>query len=1170
MTGLWRRNVGTKIGAGYVVIFAMMVLIGVLAVTRLNRINATVDELTRTLAVDRRFSGEIVTLIMSSRIHAKRYVRTHDPADLEQFRNTFTRLEGLLDKARGEITNRTRRRLLEGVRENVATYRETFDTVVDTIRELEAVQSGVMRPRAEAISNHLVIMGSYVETQGPPSLLTALSEAQRSFWRMRGAARRHLESGNRESLVEYSGSRRDLLHAAQGLSSGFEGTMKSAHAVEIARLVEEYDQAFDNARRATSTLDALFTGKLDVLEPGISGKAMAIANHVERAFREQNERTRRQVDMTRLVVLGATLFAIVAGLALALAITRGITRPLGQVRAASRDIANQDLKNMVDQLTRMARGDVRLSLDVRAAPLKIGQQDEVGDMATSFDAIIYRLKEAGQAFRDMAGYLQTMAHAARSVAAGDLSVEVVPRDSHDTLGIAVSQMMANLREAENRVQRQIGRLESLRRIDSMITTGQDLSRTLAFLLDQLLATLGADAADILLVNQQQTVLRCFAKAGFYTGDSPCSMMPVNDSCVDPVILRGKPVVVEDMGAAEWVHGCEYAHRGEGFATYHGMPLVARGEVKGVLQVFHRRQVRRDPDWMRYLEILAGEAAIAVSNAELISNLEEHVALRTAELREQKDSLYKSEQRLSLHMLRTPLAVVEWDRDMRITEWNPAAESIFGHSRGHAVGKNCLELLIPGGRKASVEARWSGLLADRGGMKSMEVCRTLAGQNIMCEWYFTPLVDQDGTVSRVACLAQDVTRRIRMEKELRAARDSAESASLAKSEFLAAMSHEIRTPMNAIVGMSELLLETELTPRQREYVQMLQSSSDTLLALIGGILDISKVESGQIELEKTPFDLVSLAEKTCEILAPRAGKKGLKLACDVDPAIPANVVGDPYRLRQILVNLIGNAIKFTERGVVTFNVAPEREDEVVGLPDDGSLPVRFTVRDTGIGIPGEKLEAIFDRFTQVDSSTTRQYGGSGLGLHIASRLVELMGGEIRVQSSMGEGSTFWFTIPLAPTPAREIRPALAESTEFHAPPSKRIRVLLVEDSRQNQFVVRAYLEGTPCEVDIAENGEQGVAMFKEHHYDLVLMDMQMPVMDGYTATRRIREWEEGRNNGRTPILAMTAHALAEDVDRCIGAGCDGHLPKPVKKSRLLSKISAYASQGGDIGRNQRMG
>jgi PAS domain S-box-containing protein len=575
-----------------------------------------------------------------------------------------------------------------------------------------------------------------------------------------------------------------------------------------------------------------------------------------------------------------------------------------------------------------------------------------------------------------------------------------------------------------------------------------------------------------------------------------------------------------------------------------------------------------------------------------------------------------------------------------------------------------------------------------------------------------VITKIGGESCIVAISRDITEIRKTQNELKAARQAALDAGRAKSEFLSSMSHEIRTPMNAILGMAELLSRSPLTEEQRRYVNLMRTNGDALLDLINDILDLAKIESGQLTMESASFDLEEVLDKVGELMAVRAHEKGLELAVRAASGVPSSLIGDPLRLRQILINLLGNAIKFTDKGEVSLTVeqVAGRALDPVGSGQNGGgseIFLRFSVVDTGIGIPSDKLSSIFSSFTQADSSTTRKYGGSGLGLAIVKRLVELNGGEISVHSEPGKGSCFLFTARFGaetsglrrpPQPevnlsgvrvlvvddtatnrlilretltlegaevaeaeggdqalaelerakaaghpyqlilldcrmpgidgievarrvkqryetdgarvpavvmltsddlperlarlsdvgitaylvkplrrselmkaiARAMHKEAAASAPLGIPPAAEVelalpslRILLADDSAVNRLLVRAYFEGTPIELDEAENGQIVQDKFKHEKYDLVLMDMRMPIADGYAATRAIRGWEHSQNLGRTPIIALTASALKEEVSRCLEAGCDAHVSKPVKRLTLLKVIGEVVTTVGNV-------
>lgn len=401
---------------------------------------------------------------------------------------------------------------------------------------------------------------------------------------------------------------------------------------------------------------------------------------------------------------------------------------------------------------------------------------------------------------------------------------------------------------------------------------------------------------------------------------------------------------------------------------------------------------------------------------------------------------------------------------------------------------------------------------------------------------------------------DITDRIQSEHALIEAREQAVKASQAKSEFLARMSHEIRTPLNAIIGITDILGESDLKAEQAQLVKVCANAGENLLALINDILDISKIEAREVRLEKISFDLISTTKNICDILKQKAAEKNLSfhLTVNIGNENTPMMIGDPTRLRQILFNLIGNAIKFTQTGEILVSVDFEGGDKRF---------IRFAIKDTGTGIPEDKQHLLFQNFVQADSSITRKFGGSGLGLTISKNLVELMGGRIWFNSKETKGSTFYFTIPYIPAEgtiesARPSFEAAPQQPSAEEEISRNSRILIVDDTEDNRFLLLTYLKKYPFDVVQAENGKQAVDAATKEAFDLILMDIQMPVMDGYVATKKIREWEKEQGRKPIPIIAVSANAMAEDVQKSLDAGCTEHLTKPVKKTALLEMVQRY--------------
>ena len=701
-----------------------------------------------------------------------------------------------------------------------------------------------------------------------------------------------------------------------------------------------------------------------------------------------------------------------------------------------------------------------------------------------------------------------------------------------------------------------------------------------------------------------------------------------------------------------------------------------------------------------------------TNKQLIYELEQlrrrNIELEASEIKHKKleDLVIRAKREWEYTFDSVPDLIALIDKDHRIIRVNKAMANKLGISPKEVIGMSCYETVH--NAKGPPGYCPHALLLEDGQIHNAAFQEEAFGGFFIVT--VSPLYDEKGNLIASVHVAHDITELKKTETALRTAKEEAEIANRAKSEFLASMSHEIRTPMNAIIGMAELLMDTPLTSEQQKYVQVSRSAGENLLGLINDILDLSKVEAGRIHLEVIDFDLMDLIERTYDILMLRANEKHIELVYRVAPDIPTYLTGDPTQLRQILVNLIGNAIKFTEKGEVAVEVKRLTKDDDASQSENSKEPsevtLQFSVHDTGIGIPKEKIDMVFEKFTQADASTTRKYGGTGLGLAISKNIVELMEGRIWAESEVGVGTNMSFTARFGVQKDRKNEDALPDRVnikdtkvlviddnatnrmilretlnsfgalvteakngrrgleelergivseepfklvflDYHMPdmdgfevaerinnnqllkdlqviiltsgflksdkeraqqlnvpillhkPIKRaelsaaintamgyphriegdvqtlmaqpspgekepFNILVVDDNEDNRLLFWSYFKNTPHKIYLAENGQMAVIKFtaEKDKYNLVLMDMQMPLMDGYTATSQIRAWEQENMLESTPIVALTAYALKEDIQKSLEAGCNGHVTKPIKKTQLLETVATYAKRKGN--------
>jgi PAS domain S-box-containing protein len=482
-------------------------------------------------------------------------------------------------------------------------------------------------------------------------------------------------------------------------------------------------------------------------------------------------------------------------------------------------------------------------------------------------------------------------------------------------------------------------------------------------------------------------------------------------------------------------------------------------------------------------------------------------------------------------------------DLRFVRFNRAGEELLGYSRHELIGKSDYDFFPLEEADAFTRADRAVLAGRRAVDIPEEPIRTRNRGIRHLHTKKIPVFDRDGQPRYLLGISEDITEFKHVAAELNRTREVAEAASRAKTDFLARMSHEIRTPMNGIIGMTELALGTALTGEQREYLTMLRDSANSLRAIVNDILDFSKIETGKLDIESVPFDPRDCVEKAVQTFGLQARAKGLRLRVRIPAGVPKMVVGDPGRLRQVLVNLVDNAIRFTDQGRIEVTLWARRRSKK-------SVTLAFVVSDTGIGIPDDKKQVIFDAFTQADESTSRNYGGTGLGLAISSRLVEMMGGRIWVTTAPGKGSKFHFTVDFNLSARARRQKAGGVPAVSRLEP---LRVLVAEDNQVNRLLIVRMLEQEGHKVSVAGSGAEAIELVKRGPVDLVLMDLEMPNVGGLEATRLIRASEK-RHGGYVPIVAITAHAMPGYRERCLDAGMDGYIAKPIQKEDLWRAIA----------------
>jgi len=561
---------------------------------------------------------------------------------------------------------------------------------------------------------------------------------------------------------------------------------------------------------------------------------------------------------------------------------------------------------------------------------------------------------------------------------------------------------------------------------------------------------------------------------------------------------------------------------------------------------HKEEILKEVESIeRDRQLLAFKVERLVKDKNLLNSL---LKKTTDDLKNAVEALKTRAEELSILLSTIPALVYFKDIDHKYILVNKSFERFVNLPFYGIQGKK-VEELIPEYKTNKYQEMELEVIQSGLPLYNIEEAITKNKKEVWLTTNLAPYRDNEGEIIGLVGISWDITFRKKYEHELQDAKEQAEEGTRAKSEFLANMSHEIRTPMNGIIGMAEILKQAELGDQEEENLDILISSTRSLLSLVNDILDISKIEAGKIELEIEDFEIRKLLKDIENIIFIKAEEKALDYKTFINPNVPEFLKGDPSRLKQIVLNLVNNAVKFTMKGQVHvyIDVMEENQD---------SIKLMMKVHDTGIGISNDGKKNLFQLFSQADTSTTKIYGGTGLGLSIAKRLVMLMDGDIGMESKQNKGSTFWFTAWMDKSEVTATIPEpLNKKLTSDEKIFKKLNILLAEDNEINQKIIEYSLTNAGYEVDIAKNGQEAIDMYHQHSYDLVLMDVQMPVLDGYEATGHIREMESTLLNGtlRIPIIALTANAMKGDREKCLDAGMDEYLSKPFTPNDLIGII-----------------
>jgi len=758
----------------------------------------------------------------------------------------------------------------------------------------------------------------------------------------------------------------------------------------------------------------------------------------------------------------------------------------------------------------------------------IGLRDSLERKNAALQALNQQLAEANDQVRSQNELLQRTNHQAEELSQQNEEL----RSQGEELEQQAEELTAHTEESQA-VNEELAQREQMLRalLDAAGALSGD-GEVLDAVCDQGLRLLGEHVQAAAIVEARQDLLHLHAQRGLKTDGSDAGCRPVAQSLAGLVIEQGRTAALDDLALRSDLVFPEPS-TGPPFRSVLATPLRVDKQVVGAIEFYGLEARSWTDDQFRLAEWVAGQCGSVLQAVRLHAELQ---------AREEK-----------FRTLADNMSQFAWMADEH--------GGLFWYNRRwyDYTGTNFEEMQGWGWQKVHhpdhVQRVTEKFRHHVEAGEAWEDTFPLRGRDGNYCWFLSralPIRDASGRILRWFGTNTDITQQRETEQRLAEAKEAAEAASRSQAQFLANMSHELRTPMNAILGMIDVALPKAVHPTAVDCLQTAKGSADLLLTLLDDLLDSSKIEAGKLELESAPFSLRRLMDQITRVLSVRASEKGLVFCCRFPEEVPDALVGDRMRLQQVLLNLAGNAIKFTEQGEVEISIR--------SLLVDGAAELEFAVRDTGIGIPPASLERIFQPFSQVDPSTTRRFGGTGLGLSISKNLVELMGGRIWAESNVGTGSTFYFTVRLSVAnelPAEPLAPPVLSAA------ASALRILLAEDNPANQKLATYILKDRGHQVEIADDGHAAVYSAEQNDYDVILMDVQMPRMNGLEAAAAIRRREDGkREDGkRVPIIAMTAHAMQGDRERCLEAGMDAYLAKPINAQQMIALVESLANGPG---------